>query len=292
LYVALYPQIVAAAAQSGAAGLKEGGKSILDNPGFVALRKQLGDQPASGLAFADLPQTAPNAYGSWLMLSRYAGFGDIFGVRSPVMILPPLKTLLGELSPAGAISWTDAAGWHARRLEPFPGSEALATDPMAGYQTMQPAMMMSLLLPSMNRARGMADRVKSANNLRMIGQGCLLYANENKGKYPPSLGDIAVNEDLAPDAFFKPGHQRRPPAETANHPKELAAWINANSDYVYLGQGKTVQAAGRQDVIAYEKHGPGSEGANVLFGDGHVEWVNASRLKPIMGAGHGPAGGL
>jgi type II secretory pathway pseudopilin PulG len=37
------------------------------------------------------------------------------------------------------------------------------------------------------RARETANRVKCASNLRMIGQACLLYANENKGNFPRTL---------------------------------------------------------------------------------------------------------
>ena len=33
-------------------------------------------------------------------------------------------------------------------------------------------------------------RIKCASNLRQIGQAMLLYANENKGKYPDDLGTL------------------------------------------------------------------------------------------------------
>jgi len=46
------------------------------------------------------------------------------------------------------------------------------------------ALLISILLPSLNRARETANRVKCASNLRQIGQAILLYANENKGTYP------------------------------------------------------------------------------------------------------------
>jgi prepilin-type N-terminal cleavage/methylation domain-containing protein/prepilin-type processing-associated H-X9-DG protein len=46
------------------------------------------------------------------------------------------------------------------------------------------ALLISILLPSLNRARETANRVKCASNLRQIGQAILLYANDNKGAYP------------------------------------------------------------------------------------------------------------
>src|SRR5205807_6302953 len=46
------------------------------------------------------------------------------------------------------------------------------------------ALLISILLPSLNRARETANRIKCASNLRQIGQALLLYAGENKGNYP------------------------------------------------------------------------------------------------------------
>src|SRR5258706_6063764 len=46
------------------------------------------------------------------------------------------------------------------------------------------ALLISILLPSLSRARETANRVKCGSNLRQIGQAMLLYANENNGNYP------------------------------------------------------------------------------------------------------------
>jgi len=49
------------------------------------------------------------------------------------------------------------------------------------------ALLISILLPSLNRARETANRVKCASNLRQVGQAILLYSNENKGAYPRTM---------------------------------------------------------------------------------------------------------
>jgi prepilin-type N-terminal cleavage/methylation domain-containing protein/prepilin-type processing-associated H-X9-DG protein len=49
------------------------------------------------------------------------------------------------------------------------------------------ALLISILLPSLNRARETANRVKCASNLRQIGQAILLYSNENRGAYPRTI---------------------------------------------------------------------------------------------------------
>ena len=48
------------------------------------------------------------------------------------------------------------------------------------------ALLISILLPSLNRARETANRVKCASNLRQIGQAILLYGNDNRGSFRES----------------------------------------------------------------------------------------------------------
>src|SRR5437764_3490202 len=53
------------------------------------------------------------------------------------------------------------------------------------------ALLISILLPSLNRARETANRVKCGSNLRQIGQALLLYSNENKQAFPRTYFDSA-----------------------------------------------------------------------------------------------------
>ncbi|HEX8911631.1 MAG TPA: type II secretion system protein [Humisphaera sp.] len=46
------------------------------------------------------------------------------------------------------------------------------------------ALLMSLLLPTLGRAKEQANRMKCASNLRQIATGALIYANEHGGKFP------------------------------------------------------------------------------------------------------------
>jgi prepilin-type N-terminal cleavage/methylation domain-containing protein/prepilin-type processing-associated H-X9-DG protein len=57
------------------------------------------------------------------------------------------------------------------------------------------ALLISILLPSLNRARETANRVKCASNLRQIGQAILLYSNDNRGAYPRTVASVAAATD-------------------------------------------------------------------------------------------------
>src|SRR5688572_4498864 len=55
------------------------------------------------------------------------------------------------------------------------------------------AILISLLLPALNRARAHAVNVQCLSNLRQIGQICMQYAAEHKGWLPPSQPDSIRN---------------------------------------------------------------------------------------------------
>jgi len=50
------------------------------------------------------------------------------------------------------------------------------------------ALLISILLPALNKARGAANTVACAANLRSIGQGLVLYQQSNNGYYPMATG--------------------------------------------------------------------------------------------------------
>jgi len=60
------------------------------------------------------------------------------------------------------------------------------------------ALLISILLPSLNRARETANRVKCASNLRQIGQAILLYSNDNRGAYPRTVAHAPASATEAP----------------------------------------------------------------------------------------------
>jgi prepilin-type N-terminal cleavage/methylation domain-containing protein len=55
------------------------------------------------------------------------------------------------------------------------------------------ALLISILMPALSGARRGAEKVKCSSNLRQIGQGLLLYANDNRGLYPRTVASNTGN---------------------------------------------------------------------------------------------------
>jgi len=105
----------------------------------------------------------------------------------------------------------------------------------------------------------------------------LLYSNDHKGPYPPDLGTLIKEEDMTAAVFICPDSNVTVPANLTQ-PDDIAAWVNKNSSYVYLGAGMK-QGEDPTTIVLYEKPENHHDGSNVLYGDGHVEFVQARELQ-------------
>jgi len=76
------------------------------------------------------------------------------------------------------------------------------------------AVLISLLLPSLNKARQSAQRVACAAQLKQLGNGMLLYANENKQTYPA--------------AFWSPNNA----LGDWNYDPQATSWVSVLAKYV------------------------------------------------------------
>jgi prepilin-type processing-associated H-X9-DG protein len=139
------------------------------------------------------------------------------------------------------------------------------------------ALFVAILIPSTGRPRETAQRVKCASNLRQIGQAILLYCNDHQGQYPDSFATILLNEDISSAVFVCPDSND----EAALGPTTQAVVANllapGHCSYIYIGQGLNSGTVAPNAVVAYETvANHGGAGMNVLFGDGHVEFVSAA----------------
>jgi prepilin-type processing-associated H-X9-DG protein len=121
-------------------------------------------------------------------------------------------------------------------------------------------------------------RVMSASNLRQIGQAILLYSNDHHGQYPDSFGTILLNEDITSAVFVSPTAGTAAVGPTT---QAIAAQLvpGPHLSYVYLGNGLNIATVTPDTVVAYEI--PSPTGANILFGDGHVEYCSPTSMNSI-----------
>jgi prepilin-type processing-associated H-X9-DG protein len=186
----------------------------------------------------------------------------IFGIMG--MFIPLIPSVIGII--LGAIGLN-------RTKDPRVGGKGLA---IAGIAVSCATIvlggcMMSILLPSLNRARETANRVKCASNMRQIGQALLLYANDNRGVYPADFVPLLLTQDITSQVFICPSTNGTPASPGGTPQQQAAALLPQHCTYVYLPGHNN--AAGADVVIVYEPiTNHDGDGSNFLWGDGHVSF--------------------
>jgi len=260
LYVAAYPQVVAAAV----AGVSE--KPLTGEAEFQALRKRVSPS-ASALLYIDTPKVLRQVYGlpllGWTVASNLLGreLGPVF--RPDMM--PTLPKLEKYLRPSIAAVSSDAEGITIESYGSFPGMGLrLNGVPFQGLSA-------AVLVPSLMRARTLAKRSMSLANLRGIHMGVALYQNEHEGKFPPDLLAL-IDIGIQPRMLMSPTSGNKVLRDAKG--KAIGPF-----DYVYLGAGMSPKAAGSL-ILAYERPEINrNRGACVLYVDGSARWVDMERFR-------------
>ena len=139
---------------------------------------------------------------------------------------------------------------------------------------------LTMNLMDSGRPRPVANRVKCASNLRQIGQAILLYSNDNSGQYPPDLGTLLLTEEITSEVFTCPSSNdtRAIGATTQTVVNEMAK--PGHLSYIYLGKGLNAKTISPNTVVAYEPlSNHDGDGSNVLFADGHVEFLQSNQIR-------------
>jgi prepilin-type processing-associated H-X9-DG protein len=135
------------------------------------------------------------------------------------------------------------------------------------------------------RAIEEAKQVQCRSNLRQIGQAITLYCIDHRGQYPDSVATMffnEANEGLGVEVFVWPDSKDTPATGATTQVVAGNLLVPGHCSYIYIGNGLNSRTVAANTVVAYEPvANHGGAGMNVLFGDGHVEFVSATLAGQI-----------
>jgi prepilin-type processing-associated H-X9-DG protein len=153
-------------------------------------------------------------------------------------------------------------------------------------------MLLLLLTPPTSLGSEKANRARCNKTLRAIGISIQMYVGDYNGKMPPDIEALLVGMDITPEVFVCHSSTDEPatgPTQEAilqsfRRPGHcsytLASPLPAKHDAITPSH-----------VLAYELQANHSDGAHVLFGDGHADLVpkaEAERIVAELKAGFNP----
>jgi prepilin-type processing-associated H-X9-DG protein len=124
---------------------------------------------------------------------------------------------------------------------------------------------------------------RQGSDLRQIGQAILLYSVDHGGEYPDSFQTLILNEDITSAAFVSPF--RSETLVVGPTTQAIASQLTVDGghmSYVYLGKGLLRSKTTFDTIVAYDLPATSGAGTNMLFGDGHVEYVDPRTTAKIL----------
>ncbi len=271
LYVTLFPQAIVMANLYA----HQSGQPITSNATFTDLRQKLaGGENVTGLVYIDLPQTAPTAYQSYVMMSQtlLSVLPPEIAEQTPGMLLPPLGMILPHLAPAGSVGWSDDEGYHARASVPFPGASILSQNAMAfgGGGMSVSAMGIGILLPALQSARSTARQMQSNTMARGIHQSCVMYAQSHDSHYPDELYPLLEGNFFTWEYLISPMSDVTIPDDIDNwSAAQQRDWVRANASYVLIPGGSETLNSETIALFGKPSH-HGFRGIPVTYDDNHT----------------------
>jgi type II secretory pathway pseudopilin PulG len=133
----------------------------------------------------------------------------------------------------------------------------------------------AMMLPALGNARQAARQIKSSTQLRTIGQGLMIYAQNNQDWYPEAGADWQqrlIDAGLVPPEVFEaPGARPGQPS------------------YYYVPGHQSKFSS--TTILLYENPDLwNGRGGNVYYDDGHTEWIEGTTYRQTVESLPGEAG--
>ncbi len=162
------------------------------------------------------------------------------------MLLPQPETISKHLGGSMSVVSVDEDGFLIDQCSPIIIH--------AGFSPETTGVVAAMMLPALAKAREAARKAVCSSNLKIIGLALAIYANDHDDKYPLRLEDLLAG--YLPDA------------EALQCPSDSSE----ERSYLYV-PGLSV-AHEPTPIVVFERKGNHAGGRNVLYTDGHVEWMS------------------
>lgn len=128
-------------------------------------------------------------------------------------------------------------------------------------------------------------RARSAQQLSALGMAVQFYSNGNReGQFPDSLSTLMIEESIPPEVFVYPGGSDTPASGATWQVQQADFARPGHCSYLYFGAGLS-NAGDSNTVVACERSiSETASGMNVLFLDGHVEYVTGAACQQLRAA--------
>jgi prepilin-type processing-associated H-X9-DG protein len=128
----------------------------------------------------------------------------------------------------------------------------------------------------------LAYQAKCATNMRQLGTCLQLFATAHNNHLPDDLTELA-DYDIDPDVFVcrASDDTKAEGATTQQWVANLKTPGSRHCSYIYLGKGLTWPVPAETPLLTESLSNHDDKGMNVLFGDGHVEFIEPDQIKSL-----------
>jgi len=151
--------------------------------------------------------------------------------------------------------------------------------------------MLAFLFARANHFAGeSANRMRCKKQMSAVGQSLSLYANENRGAFPPALNDLIRTQDVTTDVFVCPSSSDTPAGGDVHEARAANLEAGGHCSYIYLGAGMNWKSE-PEKVLLFEPMSNHGSGFHMVFVDGHSEFItgpNAAQIESELRSGNNP----